>query len=703
MGFTSRLLNTCTSRLTIADAATPAAQGFFFGDPLVLGNLESSASRDEISGIAAARNTNNLGSYFAIDDAATDTIFVLGPNLEDRGNITLTGAAFVDCEAIFTCVIDSTNYIFVCGIGDNTATRTNKQLFIIEEPDITDGLITIPNDGSWEEVTLQWPNTFAGPTDMGDVEAAFPADNNIYFITKREAQTAIRLFSLPLQATYSGTQTATDEGTITEIPDATGGPPTPGNVTDACISHDGQYVAVYTYDGGYGFEYDTDIPTTLNGTADTLPHPGLGSFPNSAPQLEASTFTHDDGGIVLVSETGAGAVANNFPGWICYRSNVSDINTMSVQEGVNSYAAGADTYIWEGANETVNYSTETTFVVDTNASDERWGLLRFSDLDTFLPENITIIGASLQMNIAVEGVETFIYNINTASKAWVEGTVTWSNLGGITIGTDTPSDPIGYAGGLAGRTGDIEFAIDPSVVQGWYDDDDDNYGLVFRCTDTNGLQYTSKEGVQADRPILHIQYNPDPNIGTMEFQQGLDSYTGAEDTYFWEDGAGAGTDYSAAVSLVSDKNPADERFTYLKWANLSTEIPAGATITAVEFDFFVNTEGAGFDIFESLKVIDPTDSWNDISGAGNNLLRNDIDCASVAAANWPGDVGQTGAYTVTTTAAFVTLVQKWYDNEVDNKGVILVATDSANGQQIDSAEGATQAQRPLLRVTYSLA
>ena len=48
----------------------------------------------------------------------------------------------------------------------------------------------------------------------------------------------------------------------------------------------------------------------------------------------------------------------------------------SFRSGENGYTDYVDTYIREGSNESVNYETASTVIIDANASDERFGLLK---------------------------------------------------------------------------------------------------------------------------------------------------------------------------------------------------------------------------------------------------------------------------------------------------------------------------------------
>ena len=70
-------------------------------------------------------------------------------------------------------------------------------------------------------------------------------DNKIYLISKRE--TVNKIFSLPLQSSYSGTQTMTYEGEMNAtVAEETGGIISPANAVGAGLSQDGLHVLVKT-------------------------------------------------------------------------------------------------------------------------------------------------------------------------------------------------------------------------------------------------------------------------------------------------------------------------------------------------------------------------------------------------------------------------------------------------------------------------
>jgi hypothetical protein len=673
---------------------------------VVAGNfVGGTGAKGEASSMSPLRLAGNQGSFVSSHDSSS-TLYCHDQFGADRGTIVLTGATLTDAEGI-AVTMETTPRVIVGAFGDNAASRTTKQLFIFDEPTLTGGTVTIPNDGSWQQVDFVYPSSplWAGGANRGDAETMFVADGKIYIVSKREA--IPKLFSLPLQASYSGTQTMTYEGEIYDIPDVTG--VTIGNAVDGCISSDEFHVLIKTYGQVWRWSRettDTTISTLLATVPEEMSYVGLGNHPTQEPQGEAISFNHDDSAVYFVSETGGGSSATNFPLFKSTLSTVPTILELTLQSGVSGYAASEDTYVQQGINEGTNFSTEISFIADKNVSDERFGLLRFDDVNTLLDSAATVVGAALDLYIANEGISFAVYEITNAAKAWTASTVTWTSLGGVTVGIDTPGNPCASVSGIDTRAGAIQLALDPAVVARWKANPAANLGLLFVGTDeADGLQFTSNEDATAgNRPRLVVQYNPDPNALvpiTLEVQHGLAGYTGGEDTFWWQGGAGAGTDYSTAVSIISDKSASDERFAYHKWGGLDALIPVGSTVSEVEIDLYVNTEGQGMDMHELLSAFDPTLSYNDLITAGKSLALNDVDVASAASANWVGLDTYVGPITLPSTAELVALVQSWVDDDAANNGVLAVATHASDGQQVDSNESVTQTRRPLLRVTYT--
>ena len=180
---------------------------------------------------------------------------------------------------------------------------------------------------------------------------------------------------------------------------------------------------------------------------------------------------------------------------------------------------------------------------------------------------------------------------------------------------------------------------------------------------------------------------------TIILQDGLDSYSGTRDTYLWdsEPGIVRGTE----STFIQDKNVGDERRSLLLF-DLS-DIPTDATITSAELQFYVDTEGQGFNMYRMLKTWD--EATITYTSNGGHFAANGTDAESAVNANWPGDDGYIGFITVAVPAE---TIQDWIDGTLTNNGWLMIATHADDGQQLASREYATQADRPKLTVDYTM-
>jgi len=291
----------------------------FSNSSTVTGHLvDGTTARDEISGITYLMTVPEIA---ACDDGETDQIFFFLADGTARGSLTLTGATMTDCEAI-ACIGDEgvSGTIYIGAIGDNAGTRATKSFFIVDEPAV-DG--TALATASWTQVDWEYPALpqFSNMTNMGDAEAMFvdEDDAKIYVLTKRETRT--RLYSLPIQPSYTGTQTLTYEGELSPtIALETGGPVTPAGVVGATLSPDGLHVLVKTYDKVFQYSR-TDTSTgwdylLVHAEPVEIPYVGLGNHPGAEPQGEAITFSSaatPSTAYLTVSESGTGSAVGVFP------------------------------------------------------------------------------------------------------------------------------------------------------------------------------------------------------------------------------------------------------------------------------------------------------------------------------------------------------------------------------------------------------
>ena len=188
-----------------------------------------------------------------------------------------------------------------------------------------------------------------------------------------------------------------------------------------------------------------------------------------------------------------------------------------------------------------------------------------------------------------------------------------------------------------------------------------------------------------------------PINGWVEFQQGTGGYTGTTDTYV-QSGANESTDRSSATSIVTDKNNTNERFAMLRFDDLSAAFVdhTAVTVTSASLDLYINTEGQGMKTRTFLMDWADTDTWTSRNGDG--LFTGGTGYMLSGTGFWPGVNNYTGFITIDLDAQ---TVQDWINDPGANKGLFIIATHPTDGQQHDSAEGATVSRRPRLHLAYT--
>jgi hypothetical protein len=184
---------------------------------------------------------------------------------------------------------------------------------------------------------------------------------------------------------------------------------------------------------------------------------------------------------------------------------------------------------------------------------------------------------------------------------------------------------------------------------------------------------------------------------TVTFQDGVNGYSGTRDTY--TNSVDPAVVRGSEITFIQDIDPpTDERRSLLLFD--LTSIPAGVTIQSATLQFYVNTEGQGFNMHRMLVP------WNEATvtyaSIGNRHFAPDnTDAQSSVNANWPGNDGYTGLITVTVPAS---TIQDWVNGTLTNNGWLMTATHADDGQQLRSRENTTSTpdiDHPKLTVTYA--
>lgn len=172
---------------------------------------------DEISGLASSRNDPKLLWVHndSGDDARTYAVTTTG---QYRGSVTLNNVQANDWEDMASFSLNDINYLIVGDIGDNRASRSSIQFYVIEEPDISQ-----LGDHFSIGATVAWSFSATYPDGPRDVEglAVDTREQAIYLLSKRDKPP--RLYRLPLKPNAANVTATfiTTINTINTIPQPT--------------------------------------------------------------------------------------------------------------------------------------------------------------------------------------------------------------------------------------------------------------------------------------------------------------------------------------------------------------------------------------------------------------------------------------------------------------------------------------------------
>lgn len=224
---------------------------------------------------------------------------------------------------------------------------------------------------------------------------------------------------------------------------------------------------------------------------------------------------------------------------------------------------------------------------------------------------------------------------------------------------------------------------------------------IYTCS-----EFLANEGTSASAyPLFkYVRVGNSPVI--VDFQNGLNSYTGCKDTFI--DSTTPTVSNAAATSLVLD-------YDYSAYPTISrtraalikfdlTSIPAGSIIIGAYLTVYINTEGKTMAFHKILTPWVDTDTWNSLSGG---LPLDNVDAKTVSDVSI--GVATTGQG-IDSYVGFVRLnmpvstVQDWVDNSSNNNGWIGVGgfdtSATGDGGQLDSSKSLTQARKPKLTISY---
>ncbi|AZG74785.1 hypothetical protein [Shewanella livingstonensis] len=270
-------------------------------------------SIDEASGFAVSRLNDNI-LWVHNDSGDTARIFAIDSQGHQLATVNITGVKNNDWEDIASFVYQGESYLLIADVGDNQAKRSQYQLHLIKEPDLSQ-----LNGQKTLSAKPVWSMTFTYPDGSHDCEsvAVDSVKGKILLLTKRD--TLPILYELPLIAPALGHRASNNSsvqmvskqakklGEIAPLPTAILDYASiytwigfAGKPTAMDISADGLSAVVLTYTHAFYFtqtETETgDWLTLFSTTPQQIALPAI-------KQAEAVGFSQDGQSIYITSET----------------------------------------------------------------------------------------------------------------------------------------------------------------------------------------------------------------------------------------------------------------------------------------------------------------------------------------------------------------------------------------------------------------
>jgi hypothetical protein len=484
-------------------------------------------SWSEISGLAYSNHSDDI--IIGIQDSGnSNEILFFSDNGRELASPS-TGQTNTDWEDIATAVIDGINYIFVADVGNNAegARTFHIERFIEpDESDIRDGSATM----SVDEVITVDPDGDTPDFEclLVDPQASENGQPAIALITKRASYSAEpTVFTVDHQSSYSGTQSMTNQGTISGITyDSTEGY-SAGVVGGDCYynSDSGEWeVILKTYARTYRSTSTTSFMNAVMGVdggyVENTDAVGHGNHPQALPKVESLAISKDGSRFIMASEDDGG----EFPPMIIWGHSRASLTETSFQQGTSGYSGCVDTHVSESPTETgTNYSSATDTDIDGGAGGGgnfiRQALIHFDEVFVSeggsIPDADVIHGGVLKLTVTNAGSGVSVHRMLEDWSADV-GTMTWDDVqfrvGSAPITTDDVDAKADFecqvgadnSGSNVG-TGDLWIPLSAATIESWKTA---NYGLLltyYGTSGTNGLSTaTSNNGTVGNRPELTI-------------------------------------------------------------------------------------------------------------------------------------------------------------------------------------------------------
>ena len=240
---------------------------------------------NEASGLVKSRlwedvfwTHNDSGDEARIFPIKKDGTILKPEWMSDYKGIQIPDAVNVDWECIAT---DDKGHLYIGDIGNNSNTRRDLMIYIIEEPFPTQTVVT----STKKRISYYYPDQKEIPAKKFnfDAEAMFWKDDKIYVLTKHRADMFTKLYRL--DALNSREKKPAKLIASFDVR---------GQVSGADISPDGRKLVVLTYTSVWLFETRKKSDNYFNGKISLLPY--------KAQHCEAICF--DGSELILINERG---------------------------------------------------------------------------------------------------------------------------------------------------------------------------------------------------------------------------------------------------------------------------------------------------------------------------------------------------------------------------------------------------------------
>jgi hypothetical protein len=235
----------------------------------------------EASGLAASRRDDRL--LWVINDSGNPPVlFAIAPDGRARAKFTVADAANDDWEDLASFTLDQIPCLLIADTGDNMAGRTHFVLYVVEEPEVREGLPV--QEGT---LPVKWRIQFAYPDGSRDCEAAaVDVTRKRVLLLSKHSRPPV-LYELPLMPDATEVKATVVGPASIPRPNAEDVRQPYGfswsRVTAMDLSADGSRLVVLTYKHAYAFvkspEQSWRSAITAPGVTVFLPHPGTGLLP----------------------------------------------------------------------------------------------------------------------------------------------------------------------------------------------------------------------------------------------------------------------------------------------------------------------------------------------------------------------------------------------------------------------------------------